>query len=123
LLVRDPRSLRLQLGDGLWLRLVDLEAALRARSYAEGEPVVLRVRDELCPWNQGSYRVGPSVDRTDDTADLELDVADLASVYLGAFGFLALARADRVRELTPGALDRASELFRTPLPPFCPEVF
>jgi predicted acetyltransferase len=123
LLVRDPRSLRLQLGDGLWLRLVDLEAALRARSYAEGEPVVLRVRDELCPWNEGSYRVGPSVDRTDDAADLELDVADLASVYLGAFGFLALARADRVRELTPGALDRASGLFRTPLPPFCPEVF
>jgi hypothetical protein len=44
-------------------------------------------------------------------------------VYLGAFDFVHLARADRVRELTPGALERASDLVRTPLPPFCPEVF
>ncbi len=123
LIVRDPRSLRLQLGDGLWLRLVDVEAALRARSYTDGDAVVLRVRDELCPWNDGSYRVGASVERTDDEPDLELDVADLASAYLGAFDFLALARADRVRELSEGAIGRASALFRTPLPPYCPEVF
>jgi predicted acetyltransferase len=123
LIVRDPRSLGLRHGDGLWLRLVDVETALRARSYVDGEPVVLRVHDELCPWNEGSYCVGASVERTDDAPDLELDVADLASAYLGAFDFLALARADRVRELTADALDRASALFRTPLPPFCPEVF
>ena len=123
LMVRDPRALRLRVGDGLWLRLVDVEAALRVRSYVAGDPVVLRVHDELCPWNAGSYRVGASVGRTNDDADLELDVGDLASVYLGAFDFLALARADRVRELRPGALDRGSALFRTPLPPYCPEVF
>jgi predicted acetyltransferase len=123
LIVRDPRGLGLRLADALWLRLVDVEAALRARSYADGEPVVLRVRDELCPWNDGSYRVGASVERTDDEADLELDVADLASAYLGAFDFLALARADRVREHRGGAIARASALFRTPLPPYCPEVF
>jgi predicted acetyltransferase len=123
LLVRDPRSLRLQVGDGLWLRLVDVEAALRARSYADGEPVVLRVADQLCPWNEGSYRVGESVERTDDEPDLELDVADLASAYLGAFDFVALARADRVRELRTGGNERGAALFRTALPPFCPEVF
>jgi predicted acetyltransferase len=123
LIVRDPRALGLRVADALWLRLVDVETALRARSYREGDPVVLYVHDLLCPWNEGSYRVGSSVERTDADADLELDVADLASAYLGAFDFLALARADRVRELTAGALDRASALFRTPLPPFCPEVF
>jgi predicted acetyltransferase len=58
-----------------------------------------------------------------DAAELELDVADLASAYLGAFDFLALARADRVREHRGGAITRASALFRTPLPPYCPEVF
>jgi predicted acetyltransferase len=123
LLVRDPRALHQRLADGLYLRLVDVDAALRARSYRSGEPVVIAVRDELCPWNEGSYRVGEGAGRTDDEPELELDVGDLACTYLGAFDFLALARAERVRELREGALDRASELFGTPLPPFCPEVF
>ena len=123
LMVRDPRALHLKLDDGLWLRLVDVEAALRARSYRDGGSVVLEVRDELCPWNAGRYRVGETVERTDDAPDVELDVADLSSAFLGAFDFIRLAKAERVRELTPDALERASDLFRTPLPPFCPEVF
>ena len=123
LMVSDPRSLQLRLVDGLWLRLVDVEAALRARSYADVEPVVIDVRDELCRWNKGRYRIGDNVERTRRTPDLELDVADLAGAFLGAFDFHQLAAADRVRELTAGALERASLLFRTPRPPYCPEVF
>jgi predicted acetyltransferase len=122
--VTDPRRIELKLSDGLWLRLVDAEAALRARSYAAGGgSVVLEVTDELCPWNAGRYRVGEGAERTDADADLRLDVADLASAYLGAFDFEHLARALRVEELRPGALARASALFRTPRPPFCPEIF
>ncbi len=123
LMVRDARALHLRLHDGLWLRLVDVDAALRARSYRSGDAVVVGVRDELCSWNEGAYRLGPDPGRTDAAPELELDVADLAAVYLGAFDFAHLARADRVRELTPGAVERASDLVRTPLPPFCPEVF
>ena len=107
----------------LWLRLVDVEAALRGRTYAEGEPVVIDVRDEQCPWNAGRYRVGPEVTRTDDEADIELDVADLACAYLGAFDFHRLARAGRAREVRPGALERASLLFRSERVAFCPEEF
>jgi predicted acetyltransferase len=121
--VLDPRRLELKLSDGLWLRLVDVEAALRARSYGDGEPVVVDVTDELCPWNAGRFRVGNGAERTDDPADLRLDVADLASAYLGAFSFERLAAAVRVEELQPGALARADVLFRTPRPPYCPEVF
>jgi predicted acetyltransferase len=123
LMVADMRSLHLTVGDGLWLRFVDVEAALRARAYAAAEPVVLEVRDELCPWNAGRFRVGAGVERTEDAPDLELDVADLASAFLGAFDFHALARAERVTERTDGALAHATKLFRTERPPFCPEVF
>jgi predicted acetyltransferase len=122
--VLDVRQLAPRLSDGLWLRLVDVEAALGARSYADGEPVVLEVTDALCPWNDGRYRVdGAGAERTGDAADLRLDVADLASAYLGAFDFERLADALRVEELQPGAVVRASALFRTPRPPFCPEMF
>lgn len=121
--VRDPRSLGLRLGDALWLRLVDLDAALKARSYKPGESVVLEVTDELCPWNAGRYRVGEGAGRTDDPADLALDTADLASAYLGAYDFHRLAHAGRVEELRAGAAEDATVLFRTDLPPYCPEVF
>jgi predicted acetyltransferase len=123
LLVRDPRALNRRLGDGLWLRLVDVDAALRARSYNAGEPVVLEIRDEVCPWNSGRYRVGDDAGRTEDTADLALDVAELASAYLGGYDFHMLAHAGLVEERFDGAVGRAALLFRTELPPYCPEVF
>jgi predicted acetyltransferase len=122
LLMTDPRSLRLRVSEGLWLRFVDLEAALAGRAYGD-DSVVIEVRDSFCPWNEGRWRVGQEVGRTDDAAELELDSADLASAYLGAFDFHRLAEAERVRELEPGALERATTLFRTPRPPFCPEDF
>ena len=109
--------------DGLWLRLVDLEAALRARGYAEAEPVVLDVTDTVRPANAGRWSVGSEPGRTDAEADVALDVADLASVYLGAFSFERLAAAGRARELRPHGLARATALFATPLPPYCPEGF
>lgn len=123
LMVLDARSLHAHLLDGLWLRLVDVEAALTARSYRADDEVVLDVRDEFCPWNAGRWRVGRAVERTDGDADLELDVADLASAYLGAFTFTRLADAERVHELKAGALARADALFDTQRPPYCPEDF
>jgi predicted acetyltransferase len=119
----EPRSLNLRVSDCLWLRIVEVEAALAGRSYATDDEVVLDVRDEFCPWNAGRWRVGRDVARTDDAAELELDIADLASAYLGAFSFTYLAAADRVHELKDGALARADALFRTPRPPYCPEDF
>ena len=124
LLMTDPRSLQLRVSEGLWLRFVDIDAALAGRTYHGDDSVVIEVRDSFCPWNEGRWRVGQEVvGRTDDTAELELDSADLASAYLGAFDFHRLAEAERVRELEPGALERATILFRTPRPPFCPEDF
>jgi predicted acetyltransferase len=123
LMITDARRLHLSLAEGLWLRLVDLEAALRVRSYADGEPAVLEVTDRLYERNAGRWAIGPEVARTDAEADVALDVADLASPYLGAFSFEQLAAAGRARELRPGGLARATALFATPIPPWCPEGF
>ena len=40
LLVTEPRRLRLRVGDGLWLRIVDVERALAGRSYADDRALV-----------------------------------------------------------------------------------
>jgi predicted acetyltransferase len=123
LMVVDPRSLMLRVSEGLWLRVIDLESALTGRTYAADDTLVVEVRDELCPWNAGRWRMGTDIGRTDEGAELELDIADFASAYLGAFDFEQLAVAQRVRELKPGALERATNLFRTSRPPYCPEDF
>jgi predicted acetyltransferase len=115
--------MRFTVADALWVRLVDVEGALAERSYREGDPVVLEVRDAFCAWNDGRYRVGAGVERTDDDPDLRLDVSALGSVYLGGFTFAELARAALVEEVESGAAARADVLFATDRLPWCPEIF
>lgn len=124
LLAVEPGRLGLTLEEGLWLRMVDVGAALSARSYAGAGGIVFDVADAFCPWNQGRWRLeeGQAV-RTTADPDLRLDVADLASAYLGGFSFGQLTRAGRVTELATGAVARADALFRTDRAPWCPETF
>ena len=124
LLLAEPRRMHYTAMEGLWLRLVDVGAALSGRSYAEDGRLVLDVRDEFCPWNEGRWLLdGGEARRSDDDPDLGLDVAALASAYLGGFTFAELAWAGRVEELREGALERADALFRTARHPWCPEIF
>jgi predicted acetyltransferase len=120
----EPRRMRYRMGDGLWLRVVDAGAALASRTYAGEGEVVLELRDELCPWNEGRWRVGGAgAERTDAAADLRLDAATLGAAYLGGNGFTQLAQSGRIEELRAGALARADVLFRDGLHPWCPEIF
>jgi predicted acetyltransferase len=129
LLVAEPRRLRMKLGDALWLRILDVGRALSARSYAADGSLDLQLTDAFRPENEGTWRIDADGGEAEVTrvgnggADLRLDVADLASAYLGGFSFTRLARAGRVETLTEGALDRADALFRTSVAPWCPEVF
>jgi len=127
LMVREPRRLRLTLGDAVWVRLLDIEAALAQRTYVSTrDTVVLDVEDAFCPRNSGRYRIdGASglAARTDRPAELRLDVAALASAYLGGFTFRRLADAGRAEELAESAIDRADALFRSTRAPWCPEIF
>ena len=119
LLLEHPRRMRFRIGDSLWVRLVDVGAALAARQL-EGD-AVLEVADAFCPWNDACYTLDGA--KTMEDAHLRLDVSDLASVYLGGFTFGQLQRAGRVEELSAGAVARADAAFRTDRAPWCPEIF
>lgn len=124
LLLVDARRMRFRVLDGLWLRLVDVGAALSSRSYATEHTLVFEIRDTFCPWNDGRWKLqAGGAERTTAPAELALDVGDLASVYLGGFTFADLFRAGLVEELVEGALVRADPLFRTDGAPWCPEIF
>jgi predicted acetyltransferase len=127
-LVSDPRRCRPRLKDDAYVRLVDVGAALSARTYQAPVDVVLEVEDAFCPWNAGRWRLtgdpkGASCERTADAADLSLSVRELGASYLGGVTLLSLAAAGRVRELRPGALTEASVAFGSPVAPWLPHGF
>ncbi|MFD8480807.1 GNAT family N-acetyltransferase [Kitasatospora sp. NPDC059673] len=128
-LVSDVRHLTPRLVDAMFVRLVDLPKALEARGWAQPVDVVLEVTDAFCPWNAGRWRLTAapgkpaSCVRTDEPAELELDVRELGSAYLGGTSLVALAAAGLVRELRPGALEPVSAAFRSGLEPWLPHNF
>jgi predicted acetyltransferase len=111
-------------GDGLFVRLLDVDAALSARSYATDVDLVLEIDDAFCPWNSGRHRLRDGrCEPTEDPADLALGAEALGSIYLGGTTITALAAAGRVRELRPGALLEAAMAFHSAVEPWCPEIF
>jgi predicted acetyltransferase len=124
LLLAEPRRLRFRVGDGLWVRLVDVGAALSQRAYATDGSVVFEVTDAFMLDNAGRWKLeAGSCTRTKDEPGIHLDVRDLASVYLGGFTFAELQRALRVQELRDGAVARADAMFRVDRAPWCAEIF
>jgi len=123
-MLRDLRRLERDVSDAIWLRLVDVPAALAARTYAQAGRLIVGVRDEFCSWNDGRYTLEVAEDGTancstsDDPPELELDVDTLAATYLGGASFETLARAGRVQEQVAGSVARAEAMFRTKRAPW-----
>ncbi len=116
-LLLEPRELRRQTGDGMWLRVVDVARALEARGYDEDGTVTLGVRDGFCAWNDGTYRLRVDggvgrVERVEGGAEVTMPVAALASMLSGFRSATHLARAGRA-EGEAEALRRADRLFAT----------
>lgn len=129
-LVDEPRQLGAKLGDGLWVRILDLPRALTGRRYAAPVDVVFEVTDDLVEGNAGRWRLRAGAGgalvtcaRADGEPDFQLDIADLGAAYLGGTRLGALHAAGRVREQRPGAVAAASTAFGWPIAPNSIEIF
>lgn len=123
--------------DNLWVRLVDVAAALAGRQYAADVDVTLGVTDSRLPANTGTYRLqaeafgAASVERVDpefEAPELSLDVRELGAAYLGGRSLAALAAAGLVTDHSRpgqgrGVLARASTAFGWPVAPGSSWVF
>ena len=139
-LLADPRRARPQVSDGLWVRIIDVPAAMAARRYAAPLDVVIEVTDEMCPWNAGRWRVrgsgpvlaGPGItagpgtaecERTSADPDVILPAATLGAAYLGGTSLGTLARAGLATEVRGGALAALSAALSWDPAPWCPTIF
>jgi predicted acetyltransferase len=115
-MVNEPRRLGATAGDAIWLRVLDVPAALAARRYTAPVDIVLDVLDGVISENNGRFRLSGSPDTascrpTTEPADLSCTVGALGAAYLGGAPLSTLADAGLVRELHPGALAVASSAF------------
>lgn len=110
--------------DELWVRVVDVPAALAARTYGIAEPVVIDIVDPLLANNSGRYLVSPQgMERTDAPAALRFDVDVLGMIYLGAWRPSTLAAIGRIDARDPMALAAADRLFAADRPSWCGTLF
>jgi predicted acetyltransferase len=123
-LLADARAVRaVERTDFLWLRLLDVPAALSARGYPTAGRLVLQVVD---PDGYAAGRFvldvtpdGATCRPTGESADLTLPATALAAAYLGGFRLRTLAAAGQVDEHEPGALAAADLLFLADQTPWC----
>ncbi len=113
--------------ESLYVRLLDVERALEARTYEHDGDIVIEVEDAILPATSGRYRLTvtagiASCERTEDDADVSMDVDVLGGLYLGGQNAYAYAGAGRLR----GAdlqVDTLHRIFRTAKQPWCNWVF
>jgi predicted acetyltransferase len=125
LLVDRVNKLHLSVWDALWLRVVDVPAALAGRSYASAGPVTVEVvSDPHFAENVGTWTIaGGEVRRARRRPDVSVAVDALGSAFLGGISFAQLARAGRAAEGARGGIERADAAFRVSAAPWCAEIF
>jgi predicted acetyltransferase len=125
----DQRRARMRVSDGIWVRIIDLPAALTRRAYSCPVDVVLEVTDEILPGNTGRWRLtaagpgGISCAPTTEPADLALGIRELGAAYLGGTRLGALAAAGLVTEHQRGAVAALSAAMSWDPAPWCPQIF
>lgn len=125
--VTEPRRVRRSLGDGLWVRLIDVEKALEARAYECDGVISIGVIDPFRPETGGVYRLevvdgNGTCRRSEASPDVQCDIDVLGHLYLGGGTALGMADAGRVAG-EPSRVELMHRMFRTDRAPWCPEVF
>jgi predicted acetyltransferase len=120
-LLTDPRLVRTTGSeDGLWLRIMDVPAALQARTYQADLDTVVEVSDGFRS-DGGRFaleiRSGRArCVRTDAQAEVAMDLDVLGSLYLGVHSAATLAAANRIRGADQESMARLDAAFRTDVP-------
>jgi predicted acetyltransferase len=123
----DPRAARVGVSDGLYVRLLDVPAALSARAYESAGALTFEVVDgdgyAGGRWTLDASPDGATCVATTASPDLTLGVRELGAAYLGDTTLLSLYDAGRVDEHTPRAALAASRLLSWHRAAWCPEIF
>jgi predicted acetyltransferase len=119
----EPRALRATFEDVLYVRPIDVATALGARGYMADGRLVIDVRDEFLPVNTGTYELiveggKGTCSWTDAEPEIACTIHVVGGTYFGGVSWRTLARAGRLEERVPGAVERADAMFRSDVAPW-----
>jgi predicted acetyltransferase len=126
-LLAEPNELQRRTGAAIWMRVTDVQEALRQRPYGEDGALTIRVVDPLCDWNAGIFGIesaggATEVSHAGGDGDVTVPIASLAVLLAGHRSATQLARAGLV-DGDEKALGVADGLFATTFTPWCPDGF
>lgn len=110
--------------DETWLRVIDVQRALTARSYAGAGSVTIAVNDPVLQANSASFTItADGAEPTTRRAQLHVGIDGLGAALLGGTSWRRLAAAGLARAADPATLDVADQLFAVPEAPHAGTFF
>jgi len=127
-LLLEPRMLHTTSRDGLLGRIVDVDRALPRRRYSQEATLIFEVTDDLCPWNNGRWKLetspeGSFIARTGEEPQLVIPISTLAMLAFGQLSASEAARMGRLEVCQEKALPLWDAAMRTKHRPFCADFF
>jgi predicted acetyltransferase len=126
----DMRGIAPQLRDQVWLRILDVPAALAARSYGADIDEVIQVSDDHIAENADRWRLRVKDGRAvvthaerDASVSVKMSIQDLSAAYLGGTTIESIAAAGLIEEVRPGSVSALSDAFRARQAPRSSFVF
>jgi predicted acetyltransferase len=113
--------------DSLWVRVLDLPAAIAARTYTSPADLVVEVSDGFTGLAAGTWRLtlrpeGGEAVRVETEPDVRCDVADIGAAFLGGASLVQHAEAGRIQG-DRAAVARWSAAMSHEPRPWCPWIF
>lgn len=107
--------------DDQWVRILEVGAALSARTYGPVDAsVAIEVSDPLFPDNCGTWEVSArGAHRSERPGDVTVDIATLSAAYLGAVSWHDLATTGGLVVATDDVMQHLDALFAVRPTPFC----
>ncbi|MEN8112992.1 MAG: GNAT family N-acetyltransferase [Actinomycetota bacterium] len=126
--VADHRRVIRKRWDAMYLRILDVVAALEARTYAFDGVVTLSVDDPFLPEVGGAFElaveagIGSCRRIEEGPTDLAMSIVELSSLYLGAGHVDPMVKTGRVHG-EAGVVELLGRMFRGDVQPWCEEIF
>jgi predicted acetyltransferase len=128
-LLLEPRALNQTAMDGLLGRIVDVGKALTERGYNAEGALRFEIRgDEICPWNNGRWKLETaagqgSVKKTIEEPEAVMPISTMAMLLFGQISATEAARMGRLDVCDAGALAKWDGVFQTAYRLFCADLF
>jgi predicted acetyltransferase len=124
----EPRMLNMTSHDGLMGCIVDVEQSMPKRGYSEEGELTFEIVDELCPWNQGRWKLetsstGSSISRAKEEPQLVMPISTLAMLVFGQISASEAARMGRLDVNEESSLSLWDKVMLTKYRPFCADYF